>query len=66
MSKMYAVINKANEFHTKEDVLTGIFLMEVDAESFVRAQTIPSRYEVQEFDMDWNHWIEARKTLEVY
>lgn len=63
---MYAVINKANEFHTKEDVLTGIFLMEFDAESFVKAKTIPSRYEVQEFDMDWNHWTEVMKTIGTY
>ena len=58
MIKMYAVVGK------RQGVLASICLMEVDA--LALAEAMGNGWEVEEFKLDWEHWVEARKTLGIY
>jgi hypothetical protein len=63
MKKMWAVV----ETGCKDcQVLVGVFMMKEDAQAILSTFSDDGCYEVREFDLDWGHWIEARKTLGIY
>jgi hypothetical protein len=49
-----------------DDVLVAVFLLKQDAILFRENDEEPETLKVEEFDMDWSHWVEARKTLGIY
>jgi len=63
MKKMWAVV----ETEYKDcQVLVGVFMMKEDAQALLSTFLDDGCYEVREFDLDWGHWIEYRKTLGIY
>lgn len=63
MKKMWAVVDAEYE---NCQVLVGVFMMKADAQALLSTFLADDCYEVREFDLDWSHWIEARKTLGIY
>lgn len=64
MTKMYAVVWE--DEYGEDRTLVSVHLMREDASRFVGTTVNPEQYEVKEFEMDWGHWIECRKTLGIY
>lgn len=58
--KMWAVVD------TEYGVLVGVFLMKEDAQALLSTFSDKKYYEVREFDLNWDHWIEYRKELGIY